>query len=121
MVYDDDDSSDEEDGESYADSRTKLKSGRLGAHYYYPSSSVDVVSVSTSQTPAAACSSNIITSNDHINNNSQNIHVKKNRSDFAYTHEQLINMNSRSPEWMKIPKSEKEKLGLVFEDDGEFW
>jgi calpain-5 len=26
-----------------------------------------------------------------------------------------------SPEWTKISKHEKEKLGLTFEDDGEFW
>ena len=25
------------------------------------------------------------------------------------------------PEWQKIPKSEREKMGIVFEEDGEFW
>ena len=28
---------------------------------------------------------------------------------------------SRSPEWRFIPESEKEELGLTFDDDGEFW
>ena len=40
---------------------------------------------------------------------------------FAYTSEHLLQLNSRSVEWTKISKSEKEKLGLTFEDDGEFW
>lgn len=42
-------------------------------------------------------------------------------SEFAYTVEQCLQFNSRSPEWTRISKSEKEKLGLTFEDDGEFW
>ncbi|CAL8072205.1 unnamed protein product [Orchesella dallaii] len=67
-----------------------------------------------SHAPAAA--SNIAT---NISPSYKN--VKKYRNEFAYTQEQLLNMNSRSPEWVKIPKSEKEKLGLTFEDDGEFW
>ena len=25
------------------------------------------------------------------------------------------------PEWNKIPKTEREKMGIVFEEDGEFW
>ena len=40
---------------------------------------------------------------------------------FVYSPEQLLRMNSRSPEWTKISNHEKEKLGLTFEDDGEFW
>ena len=43
------------------------------------------------------------------------------KNSFAYSTEQLLRMNSRSPEWTKISKSEKDKLGLTFEDDGEFW
>ena len=27
----------------------------------------------------------------------------------------------RSPEWRLIPEHEKQELGLVFDDDGEFW
>ena len=27
----------------------------------------------------------------------------------------------RSPEWNKVTQAEREKLGLTFEDDGEFW
>ena len=27
----------------------------------------------------------------------------------------------RSPEWNKLKTSDREKLGIVFEDDGEFW
>lgn len=27
----------------------------------------------------------------------------------------------RSEEWSKISKSDREKIGLTFEDDGEFW
>jgi len=43
------------------------------------------------------------------------------RNGFAYSTEHLLRLNSRSPEWAKISKSEKDKLGLTFEDDGEFW
>lgn len=28
---------------------------------------------------------------------------------------------SSDPEWKKIPQSEREKAGIVFEEDGEFW
>jgi hypothetical protein len=30
-------------------------------------------------------------------------------------------LSLRSPEWRYIPESEKEDLGLTFDDDGEFW
>lgn len=30
-------------------------------------------------------------------------------------------LSVRSPEWRFIPESEKEELGLTFDDDGEFW
>ncbi|XP_064113941.1 calpain-5-like isoform X4 [Macrobrachium nipponense] len=42
-------------------------------------------------------------------------------SGFVYTTSQLTKMYSRSPEWSKVSASEREKLGLTFEDDGEFW
>lgn len=29
--------------------------------------------------------------------------------------------SDNSDEWKQIPKSEREKMGLNFEDDGEFW
>ncbi|XP_042219812.1 calpain-5-like isoform X2 [Homarus americanus] len=45
----------------------------------------------------------------------------KERSGFVYTTSQLTKMYSRSPEWSKVSASEREKLGLTFEDDGEFW
>ncbi|KAK8746452.1 hypothetical protein OTU49_017024 [Cherax quadricarinatus] len=45
----------------------------------------------------------------------------KRRSGFVYTTSQLTKMYSRSPEWSKVSASEREKLGLTFEDDGEFW
>lgn len=94
----DEDDDDEEDGESL--SSLPVKKG-------LPSSYASSVVVSVGISPGAPSSSN----------NSK----KVSKSHYAYTQEQLLNMNSRSPEWMKIPKSEKEKLGLTFEDDGEFW
>lgn len=30
-------------------------------------------------------------------------------------------MLGRSPEWRFIPEHEKQEIGLVFEEDGEFW
>lgn len=30
-------------------------------------------------------------------------------------------LSFRSPEWQKISKDEREKIGLTFEEDGEFW
>lgn len=33
----------------------------------------------------------------------------------------LTRMLSRSPEWNNISEKEREKLGLTFNDDGEFW
>lgn len=33
----------------------------------------------------------------------------------------LIDFILRSPEWRYIPESEKEEIGLTFDDDGEFW
>ncbi|XP_037777127.1 calpain-5-like isoform X1 [Penaeus monodon] len=45
----------------------------------------------------------------------------KERSGFVYTTSELTKMYSRSPEWSKVSASEREKLGLTFEDDGEFW
>lgn len=29
--------------------------------------------------------------------------------------------SDNSPEWKKVPKSERDKMGLNFDDDGEFW
>ncbi|KAH3807551.1 hypothetical protein DPMN_135896, partial [Dreissena polymorpha] len=29
--------------------------------------------------------------------------------------------SDNDPQWQKIPKSEREKMGIVFEEDGEFW
>ncbi|XP_050718946.1 calpain-5-like isoform X2 [Eriocheir sinensis] len=43
------------------------------------------------------------------------------RSEFVYSTSQLTKMYSRSPEWSKVSASERQKLGLTFEDDGEFW
>jgi len=40
---------------------------------------------------------------------------------YSYSTKQLLHLDSRSPEWNIISKSEKEKLGLTVEDDGEFW
>ncbi|XP_076054857.1 calpain-5-like isoform X2 [Oratosquilla oratoria] len=39
----------------------------------------------------------------------------------VYSTSQLTKMYSRSPEWSKVSVAEREKLGLTFEDDGEFW
>ncbi len=33
----------------------------------------------------------------------------------------LNRLLSRSPEWTNITEKEREKLGLTFNDDGEFW
>ncbi len=95
---DDDDDDEYDDGESLSSVPTKKG---------FPSSYASSVVVSVGISPGAPSSSNNI--------------KKVSKSHYAYTQEQLLNMNSRSPEWMKIPKSEKEKLGLTFEDDGEFW
>ena len=35
--------------------------------------------------------------------------------------ENVHNEYFSDPEWNKIPKSEREKMGIVFEEDGEFW
>ena len=32
-----------------------------------------------------------------------------------------VYLNFRSEEWNKIDKSSREKIGLTFDDDGEFW
>lgn len=29
--------------------------------------------------------------------------------------------SDNSEEWRRVPRSEREKMGLTFEDDGEFW
>lgn len=36
-------------------------------------------------------------------------------------HEWLGPWSDNSPEWKKVPKNEREKMGLNFDDDGEFW
>ena len=41
--------------------------------------------------------------------------------DFLYTCLSLTRLLSRSPEWANISESQREKLGLTFSDDGEFW
>lgn len=33
----------------------------------------------------------------------------------------VCQLSFRSPEWQKISKDEREKIGLTFEEDGEFW
>ena len=38
-----------------------------------------------------------------------------------YSTSELTRLSSRSPEWKMITEKEREKLGLVTEDDGEFW
>ncbi|XP_047739328.1 calpain-5 [Hyalella azteca] len=40
---------------------------------------------------------------------------------FMFSVSQLTRLCSRSPEWAKVSNAERESLGLVFEDDGEFW
>jgi hypothetical protein len=50
-----------------------------------------------------------------------NVLKSNQRNSFAYSPEQLLRITSRSPEWTKISNHEKDKLGLTFEDDGEFW
>jgi len=34
--------------------------------------------------------------------------------------QKIFDLN-RSPEWQRISSAEREKLGLTFEEDGEFW
>lgn len=29
--------------------------------------------------------------------------------------------SDNSEEWKRVPKSERDKMGLTFDDDGEFW
>ncbi|XP_037074982.1 calpain-5-like isoform X2 [Pollicipes pollicipes] len=41
--------------------------------------------------------------------------------DYVYPTQSLSHMLSRSPEWSKISDSEREKIGLTFDNDGEFW
>ena len=41
--------------------------------------------------------------------------------DFLYTCLSLTRLLSRSPEWANISEGQREKLGLTFSDDGEFW
>lgn len=33
----------------------------------------------------------------------------------------MHDMCCRSPEWNKIAKSDRDRIGLTFDDDGEFW
>ena len=33
----------------------------------------------------------------------------------------LSSVGSSSPEWDKIDKNDRQKVGLTFEEDGEFW
>ena len=40
---------------------------------------------------------------------------------YAFPTSELIRLHSRSPEWQRISSAEREKLGLTFEEDGEFW
>lgn len=36
-------------------------------------------------------------------------------------HEWIGAWSDNSDEWKRVPKSEREKMGLNFDDDGEFW
>lgn len=40
---------------------------------------------------------------------------------YVYSAGELTRLHSRSPEWSRISSSERERLGLTFEEDGEFW
>lgn len=40
---------------------------------------------------------------------------------FLFAHINFFSTVYRSPEWRFIPESEKQELGLTFDDDGEFW
>ncbi|KAG1683975.1 Calpain-5 [Nymphon striatum] len=40
---------------------------------------------------------------------------------WLYSTAKLTKLLSSSPEWSKIDESEREKMGLTFEEDGEFW
>ena len=40
---------------------------------------------------------------------------------YLYSCSSLTRLLSRSPEWANISEKEREKLGLTFNDDGEFW
>lgn len=42
-------------------------------------------------------------------------------SEYLYTCIYITRLLSRSPEWANITDKEREKLGLTFDDDGEFW
>lgn len=42
-------------------------------------------------------------------------------SDFIYSCHYFTRLISRSPEWSSISDKERDKLGLTFDDDGEFW
>merc|ERR1719483_413924 len=52
---------------------------------------------------------------------SQSFTSKKCGRDSLYGPKDLTHLVSRSIEWRSITSKEKEKLGLVTEDDGEFW
>ena len=40
---------------------------------------------------------------------------------YLYSCSSLTRLLSRSPEWANISEKQREKLGLTFNDDGEFW
>ena len=42
-------------------------------------------------------------------------------SDFLYSCHYFTRLISRSPEWSSISDKDRDKLGLTFDDDGEFW
>ncbi|XP_069692223.1 calpain-5-like isoform X2 [Periplaneta americana] len=42
-------------------------------------------------------------------------------ADYAYSTSQLTRLLSRNPEWSKIKDTERERLGLTLDQEGEFW
>lgn len=41
--------------------------------------------------------------------------------DYAYSTSQLTKLLSKNPAWAKIRESERGRIGLTIENDGEFW
>lgn len=41
--------------------------------------------------------------------------------DYAYSTSRLTKLLSKNPAWAKIKESERTRIGLTIENDGEFW
>jgi len=43
------------------------------------------------------------------------------QNDYAYSTSQLTRLLSKNPEWSRIKDTERERLGLTLDHEGEFW